>query len=158
MSSLKQTEANRLNAQKSTGPRTTAGRAVSRFNALKSGIDAEAEVIPGKFLALNRTWKNGDRIQFEIGMPLRLEPVDDQTPNTVALLRGPIALFAVGEIPPKFTRSQLLAATAASQSSSDFTVRGDVRGDVQSHARSVTLRPFAAIGDETYRLYHQVEA
>jgi hypothetical protein len=48
MSSLKQTEANRLNAQKSTGPRTTAGRAVSRFNALKSGIDAQAEIIPGE--------------------------------------------------------------------------------------------------------------
>jgi hypothetical protein len=46
MSSLKQQEANRLNAQKSAGPRTLAGKAVSRFNALKSGIDAEAETLP----------------------------------------------------------------------------------------------------------------
>jgi hypothetical protein len=45
MSTLKQQEANRLNAQKSTGPRTLAGKAVSRFNALKSGIDAEAETL-----------------------------------------------------------------------------------------------------------------
>ncbi|HSZ63392.1 MAG TPA: beta-L-arabinofuranosidase domain-containing protein [Terriglobales bacterium] len=115
-----------------------------------NGKPAEAEIIPGKFLPLNRTWKNGDRIQFDIGMPLRLESVDDQTPNTVALLRGPIALFAVDEIPPKITRPQLLAATAASQSSSEFKVQAD--------AHSLTLRPFAAIGDETYRLYHQVEA
>jgi hypothetical protein len=28
-----------------------------------------------------------------------LEAVDDQNPNNVALMRGPIALFAVGEIP-----------------------------------------------------------
>ena len=48
MSSLKQLEANRLNAKKSTGPRTPEGKAVSRFNALKAGIDAGAEAIPGE--------------------------------------------------------------------------------------------------------------
>jgi hypothetical protein len=48
MSTTNQIESNRLNAQKSTGPRTDAGKAVSRFNALKSGIDAQAEVIPGE--------------------------------------------------------------------------------------------------------------
>ena len=46
MSSTKQIEANRLNAQKSTGPRSLQGKAVSRFNALKSGIDALCEIIP----------------------------------------------------------------------------------------------------------------
>ena len=48
MPSQKQIEANRLNAQKSTGPRTPAGKAKSRFNALKAGIDAGAEAIPGE--------------------------------------------------------------------------------------------------------------
>ena len=48
MASLKQIEANRLNARKSTGPRTPEGKAKSRFNALKAGIDADAEVIPGE--------------------------------------------------------------------------------------------------------------
>jgi hypothetical protein len=48
MPSLKQIEANRLNAKKSTGPRTPEGKANSRFNALKSGIDAGAEAIPGE--------------------------------------------------------------------------------------------------------------
>ena len=45
MSSLKQIEANRRNAQKSTGPRTPEGKMVSRMNALKSGIHAESECI-----------------------------------------------------------------------------------------------------------------
>jgi hypothetical protein len=48
MSSPKQIEANRLNAKKSTGPRTPAGKAKSKFNALKAGIDAGAEAIPGE--------------------------------------------------------------------------------------------------------------
>jgi hypothetical protein len=45
MPTLKQIEANRCNAQKSTGPRTPEGKAVSKMNALKSGINAESLLI-----------------------------------------------------------------------------------------------------------------
>jgi len=48
MSTLSQIEANRRNSQLSTGPRTPEGKAVSRFNALKSGVNAKAQVIPGE--------------------------------------------------------------------------------------------------------------
>lgn len=48
MTTLKQLQANRLNSQKSTGPRTPAGQAVSRMNALKSGIDAQSNIITGE--------------------------------------------------------------------------------------------------------------
>lgn len=113
-----------------------------------NGKRTDAEVVPGKFLTLNRSWKAGDRVEFEIGMPLRLEAVDQQNVNTVALMRGPVALFAVGDILAKLTRSQLLAATAVSQSSQDWIVSSD--------GRSFTIRPFSALGNEPYRLYHHV--
>ena len=45
MASLKQTAANRRNAQRSTGPRSAAGKAASRANALRTGIYAECETI-----------------------------------------------------------------------------------------------------------------
>ena len=48
MATPRQIEANRLNAQRSTGPRTEAGKDASRFNALKHGIDAHSTVIPGE--------------------------------------------------------------------------------------------------------------
>jgi hypothetical protein len=48
MATTKQIDANRQNAQRSTGPRTPEGKDTTRFNALKSGIDAQAEVIPGE--------------------------------------------------------------------------------------------------------------
>jgi hypothetical protein len=48
MSTLQQIEANRLNAQKSTGPTSAEGKAAVRFNALKSGIHAQSQVIPGE--------------------------------------------------------------------------------------------------------------
>ena len=48
MATTKQIEANRRNSQSSTGPRTAAGKAAVRFNALRSGIDAESQLIPGE--------------------------------------------------------------------------------------------------------------
>jgi len=48
MASRAQIAANRRNAQKSTGPRTGEGKCASRFNALKTGIDAKAEVLPNE--------------------------------------------------------------------------------------------------------------
>ncbi|HUI57650.1 MAG TPA: hypothetical protein VLY04_21885 [Bryobacteraceae bacterium] len=48
MATLKQIEANRLNAQKSTGPRSVEGKAAVRMNALKSGIDAQSTIIRGE--------------------------------------------------------------------------------------------------------------
>src|SRR5579864_413408 len=48
MATIKQIDANRLNAQKSTGPRSVEGKAHSSQNALKSGIDAESLIIRGE--------------------------------------------------------------------------------------------------------------
>jgi uncharacterized protein len=97
---------------------------------------------------VNRTWKSGDRIEYEIGMPVRLLPVDAQNPQIVALARGPVALFGVGNLPANFTRAQLLAAAPVSSSSEDWIVNGG--------AGKVTFRPFSALGDEQYRLYQTV--
>jgi hypothetical protein len=51
MASQKQLEANRVNATKSTGPRSTQGKARSSMNALRSGIDAESQIIRGEKVA-----------------------------------------------------------------------------------------------------------
>ena len=48
MATPAQIAANRVNALKSTGPRSDEGKAASRFNALKHGMDAESLVIPGE--------------------------------------------------------------------------------------------------------------
>src|SRR5258708_828542 len=45
MPTEKQTEANRLNAQHSTGPRTSEGKSAVRFNALKHGIFSEGHTV-----------------------------------------------------------------------------------------------------------------
>src|SRR6185503_956301 len=110
---------------------------------------ADTPVEPGKFMALQRSWKDGDRVEVEFEMPLRLEAVDEQNPNNVALLQGPLALFAVTEVPSRVTRAQLLGASRVSQSADDWAVRTD--------SGVVTLRPFGKIMDEGYRLYIRIE-
>ncbi|MGC1620845.1 MAG: beta-L-arabinofuranosidase domain-containing protein [Candidatus Acidiferrum sp.] len=112
-----------------------------------NGKRAEGDPVAGKFFELSRTWKNGDRIEYEISIPLRLQQVDPENPQIVALRRGPLALFATGNLPATFSRAQLLAA---SQSSADSFVETD-RG-------KITFRPFDTIGDDPYRLYHKIEA
>jgi DUF1680 family protein len=114
-----------------------------------NGRNVDNEVTPGKFLALQRTWKDRDRVDLEFDMPMRLEAIDDQNPNNVALMRGPVALFAVGEIPSRITRKQVLSVARVGQSSDDWFTRTD--------AGTLTLRPFASIMSENYRLYHRIE-
>jgi hypothetical protein len=109
----------------------------------------DKELTPGKFLALQRTWKDGDRVDVEFEMPLRLEAVDEQNPNRVALMRGPIALFAVGNIPASIRRDQLMAATRVAPFGEDWLVGTD--------QGTLTLRPFASVMSENYRLYQTVE-
>jgi hypothetical protein len=65
-------------------------------------------------------------------------------------MRGPVALFGVGEIPAGITRKQLLSVTQVAQSSDDWSTRTD--------AGTLTLRPFASIMNEDYRLYHRVDS
>jgi hypothetical protein len=48
MATPAQIAANRLNAQKSTGPRTAEGKAASSTNALKSGIYAQSLIVRGE--------------------------------------------------------------------------------------------------------------
>ncbi len=48
MTTEAQTNANRVNAQKSTGPRTAEGKAAVALNAVKHGLRAQAVVLPGE--------------------------------------------------------------------------------------------------------------
>ncbi|MCD6394851.1 MAG: hypothetical protein J7M40_15280, partial [Planctomycetes bacterium] len=48
MSTPEQTNANRKNAEKSTGPKTPQGKAISSQNAVKHGFFAKNDVISGE--------------------------------------------------------------------------------------------------------------
>jgi len=113
-----------------------------------NGRPLQGDVVPGAFLPVHREWKDGDTIEYTIDRPLRLEAVDAQHPKTVALLCGPLTLFALNSPESRFTTAQLLAASQQGAQSSHWKV--------DSAVAPVTFRPFPQIRDEQHRLYHEV--
>lgn len=102
----------------------------------------------GTFTAIRREWKSGNRVELELPRRLELKAVDSQHPNMVALVCGPLVLFAVSEDTPKVTRAQLLAARQQSTGSSEW--RADTAGE------PLRLVPFWAVKDELYFTYLSV--
>src|SRR5215212_8729915 len=76
MATAAQITANRANAQKSTGPRTDAGKSATRFNALKHGLDAESVIIPGEDPAEYDTLAAGYRDEFRPSSPSEIFHID----------------------------------------------------------------------------------
>jgi hypothetical protein len=83
-------------------------------------------------------------------MPTRLEAVDPQHPKLMAAVHGPMALFAVGQIPAKLRPEEFAAVTQATAGSTEWQAK--------TSTGTITMRPFTAINDEHYRLYLNVES
>jgi hypothetical protein len=72
-------------------------------------VNGERQAVePGSFARVRREWKEGDRIDLEIPLKPRLESIDPQHTDTVALLAGPLVLF--GDQFAGLSRAHLLAA------------------------------------------------
>jgi DUF1680 family protein len=115
-----------------------------------NGKRVGAPIIAGSWHELRRTWRDGDRIELVLDRPLRLEPVDEQHPDLVAVMAGPLALFALGERFLPFTRRDLLAVRQVSATSPAW--------QVSTADGAQSFRPYYAVGFETTRLYQPVSA
>ncbi|MGA2100275.1 MAG: beta-L-arabinofuranosidase domain-containing protein, partial [Candidatus Sulfotelmatobacter sp.] len=111
-----------------------------------NGTRVSEPVEPGTFAGIRRTWKDGDRVELELPMPLRLEPVDANHPEIVALVQGPLVLLAVGESQPTFERNGLLQAKAANNAAGDWQA-------TSANGSNITMRPFMKIDKESYSTY-----
>lgn len=103
---------------------------------------------PGTCAELDREWKDGDRIEYSIDMPLRLVPLDRNHTSLVALLCGPVALFAIEPGAVNMTARQLLAARRVGEISGEW--------EVETSTGKVLMKPYPAITTERYRLYQEI--
>jgi DUF1680 family protein len=108
-----------------------------------NGKSAKNAAEPGAFASVRREWKNGDLIELELPLRLRLEALDPQHAQIVALLCGPLVLFAITDHPPVVSTRQLLAATKAGQRA----------WQIETASARVPMLPFTAIEDEPYSTY-----
>ncbi len=79
-------------------------------------------------------------------MTMRLEPIDPQHPRTVALLFGPLVLFAITATRPAVTGAELLGASRVDQRTWQIkTISGPIK-----------MLPFTEIEEEQYSTYQLV--
>ncbi|MEP6547705.1 MAG: beta-L-arabinofuranosidase domain-containing protein [Gammaproteobacteria bacterium] len=110
-----------------------------------NGQRAEQPLVPGGFHEIRRTWQDGDRITLALDMPVRLESVDEKHSGLLAVMQGPLALFAVGDRFLPFKRRELMAVRQTAARSSDWKV---------ATADGVQIfKPFYTIGGVPTRLY-----
>jgi DUF1680 family protein len=112
-----------------------------------NGKRFDGAVEAGTFAAIRREWRNDDRIELEVPVPLRLQAVDAEHPDTVALLAGPLVLMRVleGAAAP-ISRDALLSARRT----------GDREWRIAGGSRAAVLRAFPDIGDDSYSAYQDV--
>ncbi|HTV06953.1 MAG TPA: beta-L-arabinofuranosidase domain-containing protein [Acidobacteriaceae bacterium] len=103
------------------------------------------------FATLQREWKDGDRIELTLPLPMRLEPIDPQHSDTVALLRGPLVLFALNTEAPRVTRQQLFAAQRGPGRTLEETA-----WHAQTDSGPLRLVPFTGLGEDRYTTYLNV--
>jgi DUF1680 family protein len=127
-----------------------------------NGKAVEGEVRPGTFHSVKRGWRDGDVVEIEFGIPVRLETISmnlaqpsstqqassQATAEFAAVMSGPVVYMATGHWPTEMIRSELMAAKKVE--SGDALV-------VEAEKAAVVFRPFTAIGDEMYRTYQPLK-
>ena len=119
-----------------------------RFPA-KLSVNERAISIPAEpktFAAIHRTWQNNDTIQVQLPFSFRFEPVDEQHPDTVALMWGPLIMVAL-DSPVEVPKAMLSAGglKASSYTSCQF--------ELLRAPQKLRFKPFYQVNDEMYTTY-----
>jgi DUF1680 family protein len=109
-----------------------------------NGQPVKTEIVRGEWASVERMWKDGDRVELSLDMPLRLVELDDRHPELVALMHGPVALFAIEPKGQRMTKRQMLTAQRVGESAA---------WEVTTETGRVRMLPYPAITTESYRLY-----
>jgi uncharacterized protein len=113
-----------------------------------NGARLSLPVRPGTFAEIRRKWSSGDRIELKLPARLELLSIDATQPDTVAVVFGPLVLFALTEDTPIVTRAQLLAAEPVHPGGAEWLA--------ETGNGALRLLPFWAINDEMYFTYLSV--
>jgi DUF1680 family protein len=143
-----------------------------------NGRALEGFAAPGGYYVLDRTWRDGDRLQLTLPMGLHLHPMPDD-PSLLAVMYGPLVLAGqlgtegltpatlragptkprtVPEYPLPAVSAPAMKAPSGDPASWVRPVEGrPLEFRTVGQAQDVTLVPFHTLFDERYAIYWKVE-
>jgi DUF1680 family protein len=111
-----------------------------------------AAPLPGTFAGIEREWRAGDRVELDLPLRQRLQAVDAEHPDLVALLSGPLVLMRILDDEPGTAAALPRGALQAAE-----RVPGHERSWTLSHdSRKIELRAFPDIDAQRYSAYQDV--
>ena len=116
-----------------------------------NGMRNSQKLDAGTFAEVRREWKDGDRIELDLPFSTRLEAVDAQHRDVMAVSTGPLVLMALRNGDTALgpvTRAQLLSARQ--------TVAGAHEWTAGAGESALRMKPFLDIQDEGYTTYLKV--
>jgi DUF1680 family protein len=132
-----------------------------------NGKRSAAPVVPGTFTGIVREWRTGDRVELDLPLRQRLQPVDAEHPNTVALSVGPLVLMRIldeqiantlplpSTAPPALPLTALPALPRTALLSAK-RVPNERQWTVSHDSRKSQLRAFADIDAQRYSVYQDI--
>jgi DUF1680 family protein len=125
-----------------------------------NGKSRNVTLHPGNFIPIDRTWKNGDKVELKIPYSLRLESMPDDS-NRVAILYGPLVLAGnLGPVTDSMSKDVMYVPVMMTENRDPATWLKPVEGKPNTFItintgkpRDVELKPFYATYDRRYSVY-----
>lgn len=119
-----------------------------------NGVKEDVKITPDSYITLDRTWKPGDEVTFDMEMKTKLlesNPLVEETRNHTAVKRGPLVYCLEGiDIEGGNALDDILIPADAKFTTKDITIDGSRMTALETEARLVDG------GDWTGKLYREV--
>lgn len=115
---------------------------------------------PGNFVAIEKTWKTGDKVEVKIPFTLRLEAMPDDS-NRVAVMYGPLVMAGdLGPVKDSASRDAMYVPVMMTENRDPSTWMKPVEGKINTfmtintgRPRDLEMKPFYTIYDRRYSVY-----
>ncbi|MBN1188079.1 MAG: glycoside hydrolase family 127 protein [Bacteroidales bacterium] len=134
--------------------------AANGYEILVNGKTQKIREKPGSFVALNRTWKNGDKVEVKMPFSLRLEAMPDDS-NRVGIMYGPLVLAGdLGPVEDENAKDAMYVPVFMTEDRNPNSWLEPFTGGPNTfktknigRPRDVVLKPFYKTYDRRYSVY-----
>jgi DUF1680 family protein len=125
-----------------------------------NNIVEKVENKPGSFIAVERTWKTGDKVEISIPFSLHIESMPDDT-NRVAVMYGPLVMAGdLGPVADTVIKTTDYVPVLITENRDPSLWMNPVEGKKNTfktintgNPRDIEFRPFYTIYDRRYSVY-----